>query len=429
MNKLFSRWKSGPAEASELPPVDYEVAKARAADTNPSIRLSLAERTDMRPEILYYLAEDKDPAVRRAIAANSATPVQADVLLSRDEDEQVRCVLAEKIARLTPELSDAERERIGDLVVDILETLARDTAPQVRRILAEELKSTPDVDPGVIRRLAEDEDISVAGPVLTYSPLLDDTFLAELIRSTRVAGAVASVSQRQNISADLCDTIAEVGDTDAVAALLSNKSAQIREETLDALVDAARPKPSWHAPLTTRPKLSMRSVKALAGFVADRLLSDLQARKDLDTETAKHLKKTIERRVAEGGDEATKADAPVSDDDEAAAMARAEKLHKDDKLDERTVSDAAKKGDKAFVVAALSLAAGVKRPAVYKIFSLQTAKGIVSLTWKAGFSMKLAETLQSRLAHIQPGEVLKARGGRFPLSEDDMTWQLEFLGG
>ena len=55
MNKLFSRWKSGPAEASDMPPVDYETAKARAADTNPSIRLSLAERTDMRPEILMPL--------------------------------------------------------------------------------------------------------------------------------------------------------------------------------------------------------------------------------------------------------------------------------------------------------------------------------------------------------------------------------------
>jgi len=44
--------------------------------------------------------------------------------------------------------------------------------------------------------------------------------------------------------------------------------------------------------------------------------------------------------------------------------------------------------------------------------------------------MKTAALLQIRLARIPPGNVLQARsGGEFPLTEDEMLWQLDFLAG
>ena len=59
---------------------------------------------------------------------------------------------------------------------------------------------------------------------------------------------------------------------------------------------------------------------------------------------------------------------------------------------------------------------------------MASAKGIVSLAWKSGLSMKLAEQLQLRLARIAPNGVLKAaKGNNYPMSDDDMDWQLEFF--
>ncbi len=61
---------------------------------------------------------------------------------------------------------------------------------------------------------------------------------------------------------------------------------------------------------------------------------------------------------------------------------------------------------------------------------MASAKGMTAVTWKAGLSMRLAQQLQLRLARIAPGSVLKpAAGGKFPLSEDEMGWQIEFFAG
>ena len=80
-------------------------------------------------------------------------------------------------------------------------------------------------------------------------------------------------------------------------------------------------------------------------------------------------------------------------------------------------------------MAALAVRGGVAADLVEKVVQIQSIKGVVALAWKAGLSMDLAEQLQQRLAGIAPDQVLKATGGaNYPLSEDEMKWQLEFLG-
>lgn len=65
---------------------------------------------------------------------------------------------------------------------------------------------------------------------------------------------------------------------------------------------------------------------------------------------------------------------------------------------------------------------------VEKAFQDRSAKGITAVTWKAGFSAKLAEQIQSKLAAISPRDVLRPRNdGAYPLGADDLEWQLGFL--
>ena len=54
--------------------------------------------------------------------------------------------------------------------------------------------------------------------------------------------------------------------------LLANPSAQVREETLDLIVQRAPGRPRWHAPLVERPTLPARLAAKIAAFVADALL-------------------------------------------------------------------------------------------------------------------------------------------------------------
>ena len=76
----------------------------------------------------------------------------------------------------------------------------------------------------------------------------------------------------------------------------------------------------------------------------------------------------------------------------------------------------------------LAVKADVRLAVVERACALRSAKGIVSLTWKAGFTVQTAVVLQVALAHLTPDLVLRpTRDGLFPLADDEMLWQLAFL--
>ena len=406
-------------------PVPYAEAKRLAGDDDPAVRLQLARRPETKPEILYYLAADPDAKVRRAIAAHADTPRQADLVLAKDVDEEVRGDLAGKIARITPGLSREEHRALCRMTVEVLEILARDEAIRVRRILAEVLKDVANAPPSVIRRLAQDVELVVAGPVLENSPVLTEADILELIRGGLADGALAAISRRQMVGERVSVAIVDAGDVDAIASLLGNASAQIREETLDRIVDMAPEVEAWHGPLVRRPRLSAPTAQRLARFVAHSLLKVLEARHDLDPETARLVAEGVERRLAEepGGG---KSNASAAD----TAEARARRLRDRGELDEDHILRALGNGERAFVTAAMAVLAEVPIGLVEQVLSMQSAKGVVALVWKARLSMRLAVQLQMRLAGIAPKQVLRPReGDRYPLTQADMEWQLDFFHG
>lgn len=104
--------------------ISYEEAKAIAHDGDDTAREELANRDDIAPELLYYLAEDELAAVRRAVAMNSATPMHADLLLARDGDDGVRAALAGKIAEWAAMGGPQESTRLRDMANEALMLLA-----------------------------------------------------------------------------------------------------------------------------------------------------------------------------------------------------------------------------------------------------------------------------------------------------------------
>jgi uncharacterized protein (DUF2336 family) len=400
----------------------YERDKRLAADPDVQVRREIARSAAVRPEILYFLATDDAAAVRREIAANAHTPYQADLLLVRDPDEAVRADLARKVAALLPGLSADEQSLARERVIELVTALARDTAVRVRQVVAETLKDVADAPAHVIRQLAEDIEIVVAEPVLRWSPLLTDDDLLEIIGGRPIPAAVAAIAQRAGVGGAVADAIVAADDERAVAALLANPSAQIREETLDTIVDRAPARTSWHPALVSRPVLPGRLVKRIASFVAATLLRKLEQRTDLDPATRQAVSEEVGRRLNEEPSEPDKK--PGETADEIVARMKVE-----GKLDEDAVFEAMGDGRRAIVKAALTALSGIGEAAVDKIMSSHSAKGIVALVWKAGLSPRLASQLQMRMGGIPPRQVLSARGGEgWPLSPEDMTWHLEFFG-
>lgn len=399
--------------------MEYEEAKKLAAAGNERERRELAGRDDLRPELLYFLAEDKSREVRRAIAGNNATPRQADLLLAGDQDEGVRELLAAKIARLAPNLPQETRAQIRDLTVEVLEKLARDEAVKVRRIVAEALKDLTNAPHHVIQELARDLEIRVAGPVLQYSPILTDEDLLEIISSGPIHGALAAIAKRRHVGDRLADAIVAAAieapeETDTITELLNNRSTQIREETLDLILERAPAIEVWQEPLVRRPFLPMNAIRRLADFVSSSLFDLLQARPDLDKATAKAVAKQVKKRLAAEAKErdAAGSSAPPPPGD-AEAMSAAIAGGKSDQ-----------------VLAALARDAALNAVIVKKIIGSMSAKAVTALAWKAKLSMRQALQLQLKIAGIPPHQALNPRGGSdYPLTEREMEWQLELFTG
>lgn len=399
----------------------YDADKKLLTHPDTKVRQRLAARTDVRREILYYLASDTAAEVRREIARNTVTPMQADLMLVRDPDEAVRVDLANKVARLLPGLTKDAQDQVRERVVEMVETLARDSATRVRQMVAEALKDVADAPPEIIKRLARDAELAVSRPVLRFSPLLTDQDLLDIIAGGPVAGALVAIAERDNVSAAVSDAIVGTEEEPAVAALLANPSAQIREDTLDLIVERAPPRTSWHAPLVARPVLPTRAARRIASFIAEALLKKLQKRSDLDPEAKAAVASEVRKRL-----DAEKEDDEADDNESPEAIAK--RMMDAGELDEDTISFALSEGKRGFVLAALALKSKIKPEIVDKILSARSAKGVTALAWKAGMGPRFGAQLQMRLGGISPKQVLSARGGDWPLSPEDMKWHLEFFG-
>jgi uncharacterized protein (DUF2336 family) len=431
MLKLFKRQTAEPA-----PELGYDESKRLARDNDPAVRLRLAGREDVRPEVLYFLAEDDSAEIRGCIAANVSTPRQADLILARDKDQAVREILARKIEMLLPELDADAQAQAHKYLVEVIEILAQDQVTRVRQIVAETLKDVASAPHHVIQRLARDAEEVVASPVIEFSPLLSDQDLLEIIESGSNSGSLHAVSRRRGVGEQVADAIVAARDEGAISALLDNGTAQIREETLDSLVEAAIEVSVWQEPLVRRPALPSTAARKLAGFVAASLLDLLKARDDLDRDTARLVAQEVERRIekeaavsaAASAAASAREGAVTSAADGESAETRARRMFEAGGLDDQVLTRALNGGDRDLVRHGLALRAKIPLSLIDHVLSAHSAKGVTALAWKAGCTMRFASQLQLRLGGIAPNQVLNPRGGTdYPLSDDEMDWQLDFF--
>ena len=408
LKELFRRKSQKPAGAR--PAIAYEAQKTMLESPDRVAQRKLAASPNSKPEVLYYLAQDSEVSIRRAVAANPTTPLQADALLVGDEDGEVRCDLARKIGRLVPDLGDSERGHMLELAIEMLETLARDQLPRVRAILSEEIKHTDAVPHALVKRLAQDIESIVAAPVLEYSPLLSDADLKEIIAAGIASEAMQAIARRAELTSDVADAVAATFDAAAVATLLANESAQIREETLDKIIDAAAEIEAWHEPLVLRPELSIRAIRRIAGFVASALIETLAARHDLDDRLRAELNAGVRNKI----------ESSTGQDADTLANTIAE-LERDGGLDDDAVQGAVESGQREFAVLALVQKSGLSAELVNSILRSRDGKPVTALAWKAGLSMRTALMVQSGIARVPPPKMLQARNGTdFPLRPAEM---------
>jgi uncharacterized protein (DUF2336 family) len=397
-----------------------EAVPGQFSETKSRVRLGSAPTT--AADVLLGLAYDPDVTVRAAVAMNPASSAQVDQLLAADKDERVRTLLARRLATLIPTLPGADRDRLRDQALATLTGLVEDEAVRVRNAIADVLKDMPDAPHQLILRLSRDAAREVSEPVIRLSPLLTSADLMALLHAPRNAWAATAVARRPMLPEPVCDAVAATADVEAIAAMLENPSAAIRESTLDQLIAQAAQHQTWHAPLVRRPVLSVRAMHTLSDMVATQLLEELSERADLLPAVAVDLRRRLEIRLKP-------ATRPHREElDANAAMLEARRLMDAGRLTEVALLTVIQRGEMRLATAMLATAAEVPVAVVERAATLRSAKGLTSLVWQAGFSMRVAGPVQTLLARLSPGSALRATpGDGFPLALEEMRWQIDFL--
>ncbi len=401
---------------------DRETEKKIAQEGNVKQRLTLAGSDATSKEILYYLAEkDPDPRVRKAVAANPATPVQVSSVLAVDADEDVRLALAARLIVLLPELSSDRHSQLYAFAVQALATLALDEVLKIRRALSSALKDQAMAPPNVVNTLARDIEREISEPVLRFCAALADDDLIDILKNHPESWAVQAIAGREKVSAFVSQAVIDTGDVPAGAILLENKGAAITMELLGDIVKKAKATPEWQDAIAKRKNLPPEMARELADFAEASVRDLLLKRGDFDAETIEEISAAFHRRMDFETERESKSDeTPVG---------RAARLKKEGRLNEETIADALGMRDGEFVIAALAACAGIKFADARMIADMKAAKPLIALSYKAGLPMRLCLRLQKELCHIPPAELVYPRGGTdYPLSEEDINWQWEFLG-
>lgn len=385
--------------------------------------MRMASDRTLSADAIRMLAGDPAVMVRAALAMNPAVPLPLVRHLVQDPDDRVRALLAGRLARLLPSLSVPDLSQLQDQVVQSLHRLVADEAVRVRVAIAEVLKDLPQAPHDLVLKLARDIAVTVAEPVIRLSPLLTDDDLLGLLATAPAAITATAVARRPDLSERVTQAIAAGCDAPAIEALLLNRSSAISEAALDALIARSAGHVGWQAPLVRRPRLPATAARALAEIICAQLLAELAKRTDHPPGLALELTTRLKARLSHAVQAEATARPGLQD-----AMRIAHTLENEGILTEDTVVSAAQRGEVALCTAMIAVAADVAPEAVERACRLRSAKGLVSLVWRAGFTMRAAAPLQSLLAQLPPDAILRPLGtDQFPLTTAEMGWQVSFL--
>lgn len=153
-----------------------------------------------------------------------------------------------------------------DLFDSVIMKLIGQIDEAVRIYLSERLAAVDNAPREVIKTLASDDAIRVAGPVLTQSSILDEEFLIESAR-TRSQDHLVAISSRNTVGQRVTDVLMDRGNDQVVLTLAQNSGAELSEHGYSTMVERARDnwqlaQAVWYRPDIPRPHLMALFEKA-----------------------------------------------------------------------------------------------------------------------------------------------------------------------
>ncbi len=328
------------------------------------------------------------------MVGRSLTAEDIGRLLS-DPSPRSRADMAAKISTDFTEnnFSDSERE----MAEEIFRIMTKDAEVRVREALASHLKESHLLPHDIALTLAQDVD-SVALPVLSFSEVLTDDDLAEIIRTQGEAKQVA-IAERPRISEIISSALIDTGKAAVVSKVVSNEGADISEKSLGKVVETLGENKKVQSALLWRKHLPVSVAEKLVNKVSEKMQEQLLKRHQLSADMATDLiLQTRERAVV----------SLSSEYDEADVQTLVRHLNQNNRLTSSIILRALCMGDLRFFEAALAELVQIPLSNAYTLIHDPGKKGLKRLWQSAHLPMP---QLVAAFAAIEAAEELEYDGG------------------
>jgi uncharacterized protein (DUF2336 family) len=286
---------------------------------------------------------------------------------------------AETLRRITSLFVDGARhyneEHVG-LFDEVLTRLIAEIESKALAELAHRLAPVDNAPIQLMRRLARNDDIAIAGPVLKRSARLDEADLLD-IATKKGPDHLLAISGRAEIGEAVTDVLVRRGDREVVRSVATNQGAKLSEASFTNLVKRAETDGILAEKVGLRPDIPVhlfRSLVAQATEVVQRRL--LAASRPEAQSEIKRVLVEVSREIG------TKV---AGTRDYNAAQRAVLDMRKDGSLDETQLAHFARSGRFEEMVAALSALCAVPLDVVDRLMASDRTDPVLILCKAVGF--------------------------------------------
>jgi uncharacterized protein (DUF2336 family) len=271
---------------------------------------------------------------------------------------------------------------------DVFGRLIAEIEAKARAELSLQLAPMENAPAKVVRHLAQDDDISIAGPMLMRSSRLEEADLVEIAKKQSQAHLMA-IAARTSIGEAVTDVLVKRGDREVVRNVADNQRARLSTTGFSTLVKRAVTDGVLAEKVGQRPDIPAHNFRDLlmqaTEVVQKRLLVKAKP------ETAAEIRRVLAKVSSEI--------AQATPRDYAAAQRSVLALRQAGTFGETELCDFAKAGRFEETVAALSLLCVVPIEAVERFILADRADPLLILCKSAGFGWPTARAILS----VRPG--------------------------
>lgn len=267
---------------------------------------------------------------------------------------------------------------------EVIAKLANAIESKTRAKLAMRLADVPNAPAGVVKMLAFDNDIDVAGPVLSTSERLDDKDLVANARIKSQAHLVA-ISERKSLSEAVTDVLVTRGDKQVVHSVTKNAGARFSDAGFRMLVKRSAGDEALALQVGARRDLPRQHFLCLLEQASANVRSRLAAENPAAAATVE----SVLSEVVEG----IRSETRKVSDEYSVAREGVESLRRSGHLGEAVVYRFAREGRFEETAVALSHLCGVELDAVERALHDRNHEIALILAKLAGFSSTTAKAI------------------------------------